>query len=77
MYLYIYYIYIYKRSSTIEKLELNESTRRNVWLSKRDTSPWRATNSEECDVVWWNKYYVFLHASPLFLKTMEHHNRAR
>ena len=34
-----------------QKLELNESIKRNPWLSLRDTSPWRATNSEECDVV--------------------------
>ena len=47
-----------ERSST--KLKLNESTKRNAWLSLRDTSPWRATNSEECDVVWRNQYFCFL-----------------
>ena len=30
-------------------------------MSLRDTSPWRATNSEECDVVWRNRYFC-LHA---------------
>ena len=33
---------------------------RNAWLSLRDTSPWRASNSEECDVVWHNQYVCFL-----------------
>ena len=42
------------------KLKLNESTKRNAWLSLRDTSPWRATNSEECDVAWCNRYLCFL-----------------
>ena len=52
------------RMRTIEKLELTESTKRNAWLSLQGTSPWRATNSEECDVVWHNRYFVFLHTSP-------------
>ena len=33
------------------KLKLNESTKRNAWMSLRDTSPWRAANREECDDV--------------------------
>ena len=33
------------------KLELKEPTKRDAWLSLQDTSPWLATNSEECDVV--------------------------
>ena len=41
------------------KLRLNESTKRNAWLSLRDTSPWWATNSVECDVVWRNRYFCF------------------
>ena len=32
-------------------MELNELIRRNVWLNLLDTSPWRATSSEECDAV--------------------------
>ena len=39
---------------------LNESTKRNAWLSLRDTSPWPATNSEESDVVWRNRYLCLL-----------------
>ena len=52
-------IEISERSSST-KLKLNESTKRNVWLGLRDTSPWRASNSEECDVVWRNRYVCFL-----------------
>ena len=49
---------------------MNESTKRNAWLSLRDTSPWRATNSEECDVVWRNRYFCFLtRFASLLLKT--------
>ena len=49
---YVYLcLHISERSSST-KLKLNESTKRNAWLSLRDTSPWRATNSEECDVIW-------------------------
>ena len=44
------YIYTSERSSST-KLKLNESTKGNAWLSLRDTSPWPATNSEDCDVV--------------------------
>ena len=44
------YIYIFERSSMI-KIELNESTKKNSWLSLQDTSHWQAANSEECDVV--------------------------
>ena len=33
---------------------------RNAWLSLRDASPWRATNSEECDVVRRTRYFCFL-----------------
>ena len=51
--------YISERSSST-KLKLNESTKRDAWLSLRDTSPWRITNSEECDVVWRNRYFGFL-----------------
>ena len=40
-------VYIFERSSST-KLKLNESTKRNAWLSLLDTSPWRATDSEEC-----------------------------
>ena len=36
---------ISERSSST-KLKLNESTKRNPWLSLRDTSPWRANNSD-------------------------------
>ena len=52
-------VYISERSSST-KLMLSESTKRNAWMSSRDTSPWRATNSEECDVVWRNQYFYFL-----------------
>ena len=31
-----------------------------AWLSLRATSPWRATNSEECDVVWSDRCSSFL-----------------
>ena len=47
------------------KLELDESTKRNAWRSFWDASPWRAANSEECDVVWRDQYFVFLYASPV------------
>ena len=57
-------VYIYEHSSST-KLMLNESTKRNAWLSLRATSPWRATNSEEFNVVWHDRYFFFLHASPL------------
>ena len=30
-----------------------------------DTSPWRATNREECDVVWPINIFALLHASYL------------
>ena len=50
--------YISERSSSTN-LKLNESTKRNAWLSLRDTSHWRATNSEECDVVRRNRYFCF------------------
>ena len=46
--------------SVSTKLKLNESTKRNAWFSLRDTSPLRATNSEECDVAWRNRYFCFL-----------------
>ena len=55
----IYDRYISERSSST-KLKLNESTKRNAWLSLRDVSPWRATNSEVCDVVLRNRYFCFL-----------------
>ena len=48
------------------KLELKESTKKNAWLILLDTSPWQATNSEECDVDWHNKHFVFLDALPLY-----------
>ena len=51
-------MYISQRSSST-KLKLSESTKRNAWLSLRDASTWRATNSEECDVVWRNRYFCF------------------
>ena len=61
-------IYISEHSSST-KLKLNESTKRNAWLSLRDTSPWRATNSEECDVVWRNPCICFIaHLASLLLK---------
>ena len=53
------FVYISDRSSST-KLKLNESTNRNALLSLRDTPPWRATNSEECDVVWRSQHYCFL-----------------
>ena len=31
-----------------------------AWLSLRGTSHWRATNSEECNVVWHDQYFCFL-----------------
>ena len=43
-------IYIFERSATIQKFQLNESTKRNASYILRDTSPWRVTNSEKCDV---------------------------
>ena len=52
-------MHISERSSST-KLKLNESTKRSAWFSLRDTSPWRATNSEECDVVCSNRYLCFL-----------------
>ena len=67
--------YVSERSSST-KLKLNESSKRNAWLSLRDTSPWRATNSEECDVVWRNRYLSFL--VRLFTsETMVHHDGTR
>ena len=51
-----------------KKLELNESTMRNAWLCFGDTSPWQATNSEECDVAWRNRYFVFLHALSVYFR---------
>ena len=50
--------YISERSSST-KLKLIESTRRITCLSLRDTSPWRATISEECDNVWRSRYFCF------------------
>ena len=50
---------ISERSSSTN-LKLNESTKRNAWLSLRDASPLRATNSQECDVVWCSQYFCFL-----------------
>ena len=46
--------------SASTKVKLNKSTKRNACFGLRDTSPWRATNSEECDVVWCNQYFSFL-----------------
>ena len=57
-------MYISERSSSL-KLNLNESTKRNAWMSLQDTSHRRATNSEECDVVGAIDIFAFLHASPL------------
>ena len=57
--MYLLILYISERSSST-KLKLNESTKRNAWLSLRNTSPWRSTNSEECDVVWRSQYFCFL-----------------
>ena len=51
--------HISERSSST-KLKLNESTKRNAWLNSRDTSSWRSTNSEECDVIWRNQYFCFV-----------------
>ena len=48
-----------ERSSST-KFKLNESTKRNARLSLWDTLSWRATNSEECDVVWRDRYVCFL-----------------
>ena len=48
------------KHSSSTKLKLNDSTKINAWLSLPDTSPWRATNSEECDVVRRNRYFCFL-----------------
>ena len=45
--------------SSSTKLKL-KSTMRNAWLSLLSTSHWRATNSEECDVVWRNRYSCIL-----------------
>ena len=61
MHLYYLYmcVYISERSSST-RLKLNDSTKRNAWLSLRDISPWRTTNCEECDVVWRNRYFCFL-----------------
>ena len=67
---------MFERSSAI-KLELNKSTNRNAWLGLRDASPWRATKSEEFDVVWCNRYFVFLHAALITSETIVHHDRAR
>ena len=58
-------ISILQRLMTI-KLELNESKKRDTWLSLRDASTWQTTNSEECDVVWHSQYFYFLHDSPLY-----------
>ena len=41
-------------------MKLNESTKRNPWLSLRDNSFWRTNNSKECDVVWRNRYFRFV-----------------
>ena len=60
-------IYIYLNVLQQEKLELNESTKSFSWLSLRDTSPWRATNSEECDVVWDIYFYIYFHVFMLLL----------
>ena len=63
------YINIYIWTYILQwKLQLSESTKRNDWLSLRDISSYRATNSEECDVVWRNRYFIFLHVSPLLQK---------
>ena len=43
-------LFISERSPSTN-LKLYESTKRNAWLCLRDTSPWQAANSEECDVV--------------------------
>ena len=32
------------------------------------TSTWRATNSEECDVVWPSRYFYVAHLTSLLLK---------
>ena len=40
-----------------------------AWLSLQNTSPWRATNSEACDVVWRNRYFSFLaHLASILLR---------
>ena len=41
------------------RLNLNVSTKRNAWWSSLNTLHWRATNTEECDVVWQNLYFCF------------------
>ena len=45
---------------------LSDPTKRNASLSIRDTSPWWATNIEECDVVWRNRYSL-LYCTPRLL----------
>ena len=52
-------MYIYLNILQQCELEWNESTRRNAWLSLLDTSPWWEADSEECDVVWRSRYFVF------------------
>ena len=69
--------YIYERSSST-KLKLNESTKRNARLILRDTSPWQANNSEECDVVRRDRYFLLSCTPRLFAsKTMLHDDRTR
>ena len=58
--IYIVCILVISECSSPTKFKLSKSTKRNAWLSLRDTSPWRATNSEECDVVWRDRYFCFL-----------------
>ena len=70
------YIHIFERSSTI-KLNMNRSAKRNTWLSLRDTSLWQATDSEECNVVWRNRYVVFSTLRLFSSKTNWHHDIAR
>ena len=70
IYIYIYthiYIYIYTHIylNIPPKIDVERVNQEKRLVEFADTSPWRATNGKECDVVWYNLYFVFLHATPL------------
>ena len=57
-------VYIFERTSKT-KLKLNESTKRNAWLSLPDTLPCWSNVNEDCDVPCRKRHFVLLPASPL------------
>ena len=58
-------VYISERSSST-KLKLNESTKRNAWLTLRDTIPWQQPTVRSVMLFGVVDIFAFMHTSPLY-----------